>query len=311
MEEMRDAFGKQLVELGKMNRNIYVADADLNTSTRTIHFAKEFPRRFIQVGIAEQNMIGISAGLSIEGKIPIACTFAAFLSTRALDQVSNSVAYPKLNVKLAGAYCGLFASKCGATHQSMQDLANMRSMPNMRVIDPADNEELKRVIFAAVKYNGPVYFRITQIAPDATITNGLDFEWGKGYKLMDGTDVTLISTGIASQWAIKAAEELRKENIKAMVLHIPCLKPLDEEIIVKAAKGTGVVVTIENHSVIGGLGSAVCETLCKELPTPVFRCGIQDRYGDTGSNEDLIIEFQLGIKDIIEMVKYAINFKKA
>lgn len=305
--EMREAFGLHLVDLGRRNKDIYVVDADLNTSTRTVHFLNEFPKRFVQAGIAEQNMVGIAAGLAIEGKIPVVCTFADFLTKRALDQVSISVSYPKLNVKLAGAYPGLFAGKCGATHQSVQDLANMRAMPCMRVIAPADITELQSAMDALVEYHGPVYFRIPRMAPDAELTAGRKFEWGKGHTLREGKDATIIGTGIASQWTVKAAELLAAEGIDCRVLHMPSIKPFDEELVIQAAKETRAIVTAENHSVIGGLGSAVCEVTAKAAPAKVLRMGIQDRFGDTADDIDLIKHYGLTPEDIAATVKQTLE----
>lgn len=296
--EMREAFGRELVELGKQYPNMYVLDGDLNTSTRTGPFAAAHPKRFIQAGIAEQNMIGMAAGLAIEGKIPVACTFASFISLRCLDQISTGVAYPFLNVKIAGAYCGVFASKCGSTHQSFEDIAIFRAMPCMRVADPGDNEELKQIMKAAMDYYGPVYYRITRMPPDAVITEGRTFEWGKGHQLVDGSDLTIVSTGITSQWAYAAAKQLHQEGISARMLHMPSIKPFDEELLVKAASETGRIVTVENHSVIGGLGSAVTEVLSEKCPTRVLRLGIQDRFGDTAPDVELIDEFGMGVRDI-------------
>lgn len=298
MVEMREAFGLHLVELGKRNDKVYVLDADVNTSTRIVHFLKAFPKRFVQAGIAEQNMVGIAAGLANEGKIPIACTLADFLTKRAMDQISISVAYPRMNVKLAGAYPGLFAGKCGATHQSVEDLACMRAMPDMRVVAPADITELKSAMDAIVDYCGPVYFRVPRMAPDMEVTEGLRFEWGKGHTLAQGDDITLISTGIATQWTVRAAQLLKDQGVSCRVLHMPSVKPFDEELTIRAARETGVIVTVENHSVIGGLGSAVCEITSRHMPVKVIRMGIQDRFGDTADDTDLIRRFGLTPEDI-------------
>ena len=288
MDEMRTTFGKYLAELGNEYKNLYVVDADLKTSTKTVLFEEAHPDRLLQVGIAEQNMVGMSAGLSLGGKIPVACTFAAFLSQRVLDQVVSSVAYPKLNVKLAGAYCGVFASHCGATHMSLEDLAIFRSMPNMYVADATDNEELKQVIKAAIDYEGPVYFRVNRGAPDAIITEGLKFEWGKGHVLKDGKDVTIVSTGITSQWALQAANLLEAEGISARMIHMPSIKPFDEELLLKAAQETKAIVTVENHSINGGLGGLVAEILSEKCPTKLHRIGVKDFFGQTAPDSELI-----------------------
>lgn len=303
MEEMRDTFGRKLVELGREYQNLYVLDADLNTSTKTDNFLKEFPSRFIQVGVAEQNMIGIAAGLSLEGKIPFACTFADFLTKRACDQISISIAYPKINVKLVGAYPGLFTGKAGATHQSVQDLSNMRAMPNMTVIAPCDNNELCQAMEKIVEYNGPVYFRVPRIAVDNIIPEGIKFEFGKGVLIKEGNDVTLVSTGIGSQWAYEAAEKLIKQGIHPTLIHMPVLKPIDRQILIDSAKRTNKVVTVENHSIIGGLGSAVMEILAEEYPVLVNRIGIKDQFTETGEDNELIIKYKLTPEHIVESVK--------
>lgn len=310
MEEMREAFGKELVELGKQYDNLFILDADLNTSTRTVLFMNEFPKRFIQVGIAEQNMIGIAAGLSIEGKIPVVCSFADFLTKRSCDQVSISVAYPNLNVKLAGAYPGMFTGKAGATHQSIQDLANMRAMPNMRVVAPCDNYELSQVMKSMLDYNGPVYFRVTKQSVGRIIPEGVKFEWGKGIVLQEGSDITLVGTGLASQWAYEAAGQLANEGIHARMIHMPCLKPFDRELIVAAAKETGAVVTVENHSIIGGLGSAVSEVLSEEYPTYVQRLGIKDKFVESGEDDELRQKYGLTVEDIVIAARKSLSLKR-
>lgn len=309
MEEMRETFGKYLAELGDDYKNMYVIDADLKTSTRTVLFEDAHPERFIQCGIAEQNMIGVSAGLALEGKIPVACTFAAFLSQRVLDQVNTSVSYPHINVKLAAAYSGLFASMCGATHQSLEDYAIMRSMPGMYVADAADNHELQQVMKAAMDYDGPVYYRVNRGAPDAIITEGREFAWGKGYKLHDGEDVTIVSSGITSQWALEAAQELEACGIHARMLHMPSIKPFDEELLVQAAKETGLVVTVENHSVKGGLGGLVAEVLSEKQPTRLIRMGVQDCYSQTAADPVLAEYHEIDTKGIVKAVKAAVKEK--
>lgn len=310
MEEMRETFGKQLVELGRQYPELFVIDADLNTSTRTVLFMDQFPTRFIQVGIAEQNMVGIAAGMALEGKIPVACTFADFLSKRACDQVSISVAYPKANVKLAGAYPGLFAGKAGATHQAIQDLANMRAMPNMVVVAPCDGEELKQVMAAMMVYDGPVYFRISRKGVPSLLPPGYSFAWGKGVELRPGKDVTIVGTGIASHWAAAAADELAKAGVSARVLHMPCVKPFDTALLVEAASATGAAVTVENHSVIGGLGGAVAEILGEECPVPLQRIGVCDHFVETGEDAELIEKCGLSVSDIVAAAHKAISRKR-
>lgn len=305
MEEMRETFGKYLAELGDSYQNMYVIDADLKTSTRTVLYEDVHPRRFVQCGIAEQNMIGIAAGLALEGKIPVVCTFAAFLSQRVLDQINSSVSYPFVNVKLAAAYSGLFASMCGATHQSLEDLAIMRAMPGMRVAAAADNLELKQVMKASMDYFGPVYYRVNRGAPDAIITEGNTFTWGKGYQLHPGNDLTIVSTGITSQWALQAARELEQCGIHARMLHMPSIKPFDTELLIQAARETNLVVSVENHSMLGGLGGLVSEILSTEYPTKVIRIGVQDCYSETAADPILAEYHGIDVKGIVRTAKVA------
>ena len=308
--EMREVFGRMLVELARENPNIIVLDADLNTSTRTDLFLAEFPKRFVQCGIAEQNMFGIAAGLATMGCIPFPTTFAVFATKRACDQVSISIAYPKLNVKIPGCYPGLPTGKAGATHQSIEDLAIMRAMPNFLVVDPGDHEELRQVMRAAVAWDGPVYFRVTRPAvPDIT-PPGYKFQWGKAVNLRPGTDVTLIGTGFMTYYCLLTADILTKEGLKVRVDHHPCLKPLDKDMVLKAAQETGCVVTAENHSIIGGLGSAIAEALGESLPVPMERVGIRDKFVETGEVPDLFVKYQVQPEDIAAAVRRVIARKK-
>jgi transketolase len=308
--EMREVFGKMLVDLGRENPDIFVLDGDLNTSTRTDLFLAEFPKRFVQCGIAEQNMMGIAAGMAAAGIIPFPTTFAVFATKRACDQVSISIAYPKLNVKIPGCYPGLPTGKAGATHQSIEDLAIMRAMPNFLVVDPGDNEELRQVMRAAVAWDGPVYFRVTRPAvPDIT-PPGYKFEWGKAVNLRPGTDVTLIGTGFMTYYCLLAADMLEKEGIKARVDHHPCLKPLDRDAIAKSAKETGCIVTAENHSIIGGLGSAVAEALVETAPVPMERIGVHDKFVECGEVPDLFVKYQVRPEDIVDAARRVIARKK-
>ncbi|MBQ6735647.1 MAG: transketolase family protein [Lachnospiraceae bacterium] len=302
MEEMRETFGKYLATLGSEYDNMYVLDADLKTSTRTVLFEDVYPKRFVQCGIAEQNMVGISAGLALEGKIPVICTFAAFLSQRVLDQVNTSLAYPHINVKLAAAYSGIYASMCGATHQSLEDLAIMRAMPGMYVAAPGDNRELQQVMKAAMEHEGPVYYRVNRGAPDSSISDGHTFSWGKGHVLREGDDITIVSTGITSQWALEAANKLSSYGVSARVLHMPSIKPFDEELLIKAAKETGQVFTVENHSVIGGLGGLVAEVLSYHHPTRIVRIGIQDHFCETAADDVLTEHYGIGCDAIVERI---------
>jgi transketolase len=308
--EMREVFGQTLVELGRENPDIFVLDADLNTSTRTVLFAEAFPKRFIQCGIAEQNMMGIAAGLAAAGCIPFPTTFAVFATKRACDQVSISIAYPRLNVKIPGSYPGLPTGKAGATHQSVQDLAIMRSMPNMRVIDSGDNDELRQVMRAAVAYDGPVYFRVTRPAvPELPWPEGYNFEWGKAVTLRAGMDIALLSTGFMTARCLDAAAMLAEKGISARVDHHPCLKPFDREAVADAASSCGAIVTAENHSIIGGLGSAAAEALAELCPVPMRRVGVKDQFVETGEMADLFVKYQTRAEDIVSAAEAALRMK--
>lgn len=305
--EMREAFGEMLVELGREYPDVFVLDADLNTSTRSDLFLQEFPKRFIQCGIAEQNMFGIAAGLAMSGCIPFPTTFAVFATKRACDQVSISIAYPKANVKIPGCYPGLPTGKSGATHQSIEDLAIMRVMPNMIVVDPGDNFELRQVMRAAVKYDGPVYFRVTRPAvPDLPFPKNYQFEWGKAVTLKDGQDVAILSTGFMTSACLEAAQVLKKKGISARVDHHPCLKPLDAKAVVNASQ-CGAIVTAENHSIIGGLGSAVAEVLAEQSNVPLGRIGIKDKFVETGEIPDLLVKYETRPEDIVDLAKEVIR----
>ena len=273
----RESFGKALVELGKENENVVVLTADLAGATKTSLFEKEFPDRFINVGIAEQNMIGISAGLATTGKIPFASTFAMFAAGRAYDQIRNSVAYPKLNVKICGTHAGVTVGEDGATHQMLEDLSLMRSIPNMTVLCTSDDVQTKWAIKEMAKIDGPVYIRLARVATPVIYDENQKFEIGKMVQIGDGTDATVFATGVEVAEALKAKEELEKENINIRVVDVHTIKPIDREMIIKCAKETKKLITIEDHSVIGGLGTAVCEVLSEEYPTKVVRMGMQDR----------------------------------
>jgi transketolase len=309
-EEMRDVFGKMLVTLGQENPSIFVLDADLNTSTKTSYFADVFPKRFIQCGVAEQNMMGIAAGLAAIGLIPFPTTFAVFATKRACDQVSISIAYPKLNVKIPGCYPGLPTGKAGATHQSVEDLAIMRSMPNMRVVDPGDNEELRQVMQAAVDFQGPVYFRVTRAAvPELPWPRGHRFEWSKAVTLRRGKDVALLGTGFMTSYCLQAADLLAADGLEAQVDHHPCLKPIDRQAIAAAARRTGAIVTAENHSIIGGLGGAVAEALGETCPVPLIRVGVKDQFVETGEIPDLFAKYEARPEDIVCAAREALRLK--
>ena len=310
--EMREAFGNMLVELGKENPNIFVLDADLNTSTRTDLFFNEFPRRSIQCGIAEQNMFGIAAGLAMSGCIPFPTTFAVFATKRACDQVSISIAYPKANVKIPGCYPGLPTGKSGATHQSIEDLAIMRATPNMLVVDPGDNLELCQVMKAAVEYDGPVYFRVTRpTVPDLPFPKDYKFDWGKAVTLREGSDVALLGTGFMVSACLEAADILASKGISARVDHHPSLKPFDENAVISASL-CGAIVTAENHSIIGGLGSAVAETLVEKSIShiPMTRIGVKDKFVETGEIPDLLTKYKTRPIDIVDAAEKVICRKK-
>lgn len=299
----RESFGKALVELGKENENVVVLTADLAGATKTSLFEKEFPDRFINVGIAEQNMIGISAGLATTGKIPFASTFAMFAAGRAYDQIRNSVAYPKLNVKICGTHAGVTVGEDGATHQMLEDLSLMRSIPNMTVLCTSDDVQAKWAIKEMAKIDGPVYIRLARVATPVIYDENQKFEIGKMVQIGDGTDATVFATGVEVAEALKAKEKLEKENINIRVVDVHTIKPIDREMIIKCAKETKKLITIEDHSVIGGLGTAVCEVLSEEYPTKVVRMGMQDKFGKSGKAEQLLKYFKLDSEAIIEKVK--------
>ena len=306
----REVFGRTLVDLGKSNKNIIVLDADLGPSTRVSYFAEEFPERFIQVGVAEQNMVGMAAGLSTFGFIPFATTFACFISKRACDQVALSVAYPKMNVKLIGAYCGLFSGKNGATHQSLEDIAIMRAIPNMIVLIPADGIETEKVIRFAAQYKGPVYIRIPRDPLPTVNSSDYEFSLGKATILTEGSDASIICAGTMVSESLKAAKELLKEGIKSRVINMSSIKPIDEETIVKVAKDTGAIVTVENHNIIGGLGGAVAEVLGEKFPAPLKRVGVKDAFGKSGENEEMKKKFGLTSSNIEDAVRSVMRRKR-
>lgn len=304
----RDSYGNALVELGKEHDNLVVLDADLAAATKTGMFKKVFPERHIDCGIAESNMAGVAAGLSLTGKIPFMSSFAMFAAGRAFEQVRNSIGYPHLNVKIGATHAGITVGEDGATHQCNEDIALMRTIPGMVVMCPADDVEAKAAVRAAVEYDGPVYIRFGRAAvPVINDTPDYKFEIGKGTVVREGTDVTIVATGICVDSALGAAEKLAAEGISAEVINICTIKPLDEDIIIKSAKKTGKVVTAEEHSVIGGLGSAVCDALCKSYPTPVYKIGMQDCFGESGSAAALVQKYKLDAQGVYEQVKEFVN----
>ena len=279
----RDAYGKALVEFGTENEDIVVLDADLAAATKTCIFAKAYPDRFFDCGIAENNMMGVAAGLALSGKIPFASTFAMFAAGRSFDQVRNSIGYPHANVKIGATHGGITVGEDGATHQCNEDIAIMRTIPGMVIINPADANEAIHATEAALLHNGPVYLRFGRYAvPNFTADiPDYKFELGKGVKYTDGSDVTIVATGLMVAFAMEAYEQLKSEGINARVVNIHTIKPIDRELLVESAKETGAVVTCEEHSIIGGLGSAVCEVLSEECPVPVVRVGVRDEFGRT------------------------------
>jgi transketolase len=306
----REAYGKALAELGNEKDNVVVLDADLSKSTKTADFAKVFPERFINMGISEADMMTTAAGLAACGKIPFASTFAIFASGRAYEQIRNSICYPMLNVKIAATHAGLTVGEDGASHQSVEDVSLMRSIPNMTVICPCDDVETKAAIKAAAEFKGPVYIRLGRSSvPTLNDENQYEYEIGKAVTMRTGKDVTIFATGIMVNEAIKAAETLKKDGIDAEVINIHTIKPIDAEAIINSAKKTGAVVTCEEHSIIGGLGSAVCEVLSENLPVPVKRVGIMDVFGESGKPAELLKEYGLTFENIVDAVKEVIGKK--
>lgn len=300
----RDGYGDALLELGASNPNVIVLDADLAEATRTGVFKKAYPDRFFDCGIAEANMAGIAAGLATAGKVPFISSFAMFAAGRAYEQVRNSIGYPRLNVKIGASHAGITVGEDGASHQCNEDIALMRTIPGMVVMCPADAVEAREATKAAAEYEGPVYLRFGRAAcPVINDRPDYKFEIGKGQLLREGTDLTIVATGICVGGALEAAEKLAQEGISAEVINICTIKPLDEEMIINSAKKTGKVVTAEEHSVIGGLGSAVCDALCKSYPVPVMKIGIQDVFGESGSAQILIEKYKLDGKGIYEQIK--------
>lgn len=300
----RESYGNALVEVGAENPNVVVLDADLAAATKTGVFKKAYPERHIDCGIAECNMVGIAAGLASTGMIPFVSSFAMFAAGRAFEQVRNSVGYPRLNVKIGATHAGITVGEDGASHQCNEDIALMRTIPGMVVMCPADDVEAKAAVRAAVEHEGPVYMRFWRAAcPVINDRPDYKFEIGKGQILREGTDVTIVATGICVGNALEAAEKLAQDGISAEVINICTIKPLDEELVVASAKKTGKVVTAEEHSVIGGLGSAVCDALCKSYPVPVCKIGMQDVFGESGSAAALVEKYGLDGNGIYKTVK--------
>ncbi|QOR33680.1 transketolase family protein [Clostridium sp. 'deep sea'] len=305
----REAYGKALVELGKNHENIIVLDADLSKSTKTALFKKEFPNRFFSTGIAEANMIGVAAGLAAAGKVPFVSSFALFATGRAFEQIRNSVCYPNLNVKIAATHSGVTVGPDGGSHQSVEDIAIMRAIPNMTVLVPADGVSTKKMIKLAYEFDGPVYIRLGRPSVETIYNDDEFFAIGQAKQLANGHDATIIACGLMVQQAVEASKQLAKTGIKVRVLDMTTVKPLDIGAVIKAAEETGAIVTAEEHSVIGGLGSAVATLLAEQKPVPVQMVGVRDRFGQSGSPNELLVEYNLMATDIIEAVKKVINRK--
>ena len=298
----RQAYGEALVKLGKENNDVVVLEADLSKSTMTAYFKKEFPERHINVGIAEADMIGAAAGFTTTGKIPFASTFAMFAAGRAYDQIRNSVAYPKLNVKICPTHAGVSLGEDGGSHQAIEDVALMRVIPGMVVLSPADATETEQMVFAAAKYNGPVYIRLGRLNIPVIYGDDYKFEIGKAHTLTEGNDVAILATGLMVYEALEAAKLLEAKGIKARVINVSTIKPLDEETILKAAKECKFIVTSEEHSVIGGLGGAVSEFLSENYPVKVVKHGVYDEFGQSADGGTMVNNYKLRAKDIAEVV---------
>lgn len=305
----REAYGNALAELGE-KYDFVVLDADLAGATKTGVFKKKFPERFFDCGIAEGNMMTVAAGIATTGKIPFASTFAMFAAGRAFEQIRNSIGYPHLNVKIGATHAGITVGEDGATHQCLEDLALMRTIPGMTVINPADATEARLAVEAAINYEGPVYLRFGRLAVPVLFDENYKFEIGKGVLLADGTDVTLVATGVMVDMALKAKDILAEEGISARVINIHTIKPLDEELIIKAAKETGAIVTAEEHNVIGGLGGAVAEAVSASCPVSVVRVGVEDKFGHSGKVPALLEAYGLTPENIAAKAKIALSLKK-
>jgi len=299
----REAYGKALLQLGAENKNVVVLDADLSKSTKTGDFAAQYSDRFINVGIAEQNLMGIAAGLASYGKVPFASTFAVFATGRAFEIIRNSVCYPNLNVKVAATHAGISVGEDGGSHQSVEDIALMNSLPNMSVIVPADARETEEVIKYAAAHEGPVYIRLGRLAAEDIFDESYTYEYGKGVELTDGNDVAIVATGLMTAQAKKAAEILKADGVNARVIHIPTIKPIDREIIEKAARETRFIVTCEEHSVIGGLGSVVADVVTETHPTKVVKIGINDVFGESGTPAELLEKYGMTANNVVNVVK--------
>lgn len=305
----RDAYGEALAEIGAKYDNLIVLDADLSCATKTGTFKKQYPERFYNCGIAEQNLIGVATGLTIAGKLVFCSSFAMFAAGRAFEQVRNAVGYPHNNVKIAATHAGPSVGEDGATHQCNEDIALMRTIPGMTILSPADGNEAKACVRAAAAFDGPVYLRFGRMATPILFDDDYEIEIGKGVTLKDGSDVTIVANGLMVGMALEAAETLKSEGISARVINIHTIKPLDEELIIKAAKETGAIVTAEEHSIIGGLGGAVTEALAENCPVPVLRVGVEDKFGTSAPAAEVLKAYGLTPENIVEKAKKAIALK--
>lgn len=306
----RDAYGKALVELGEKDEKVVVLDADLAAATKTGAFKKAFPERFFDTGIAESNMMGIAAGLATTGYTVFASSFAMFAAGRAFEQVRNTIGYPHLNVKIGATHAGISVGEDGASHQCCEDIALMRTIPGMVIINPADDIEARAAVLAAAKYEGPVYMRFGRLAVPRIFDENYKFEIGKAVTLKEGTDVTVIATGLLVAEAVEAAKILESEGISVNLINMATIKPLDKEAVIAAAKKTGCIVTAEEHNIIGGLGSAVSEAVCEAYPVPVVKLGVEDTFGKSGPAVELLHLFGLDAEHIVEKAKLALSLKK-
>ena len=298
----RQSYGEELAILGEKNEKIVVLDADLSSATKTNIFAKKFPNRFFDMGIAEQDMMGTAAGLATCGKIPFASTFAMFAAGRAYDQIRNSICYPKLNVKICATHAGITVGEDGATHQMIEDISLMRTIPNMKVMCTSDDIQTRWAVNEIAKIDGPVYLRLCRLATPKIYNQDEKFEFGKGVQIGNGTDATVIATGVTVSEAIDAMEELKNNGVNIRVIDMHTIKPIDKDIIIKAAKETKKIITVEDHNIIGGLGSAVCEVLAENYPTKVFRMGIKDVFGKSGKAQELLKYFKIDKTAIMEAI---------
>ena len=306
----RESYGNALAELGS-TYDFVVLDADLAAATKTGTFKKKFPERFFDCGIAEGNMMSVAAGIATTGKVVFASSFAMFAAGRAFEQIRNSIGYPHLNVKIGATHAGITVGEDGATHQCLEDIALMRAIPGMVVINPADDTEAKAAVEAAIQFNGPVYLRFGRLAvPVIYDPASYKFEWGKGVQMTEGNDLTIVATGIMVDMALQAANELANRGIKARVINIHTIKPIDREIILKAAAETGAIVTAEEHSILGGLGSAVAEVVCEGCPVPVVRLGIEDKFGRSGKVPPLLETYGLTVSNLVAKAEAALALKK-